>query len=379
MYKYSFKEAHLSKSFCLDKYAEILNLIKTGISFTTIGIPGVGVSFLLRFLASQKVADFIFTDMYTLMTPSKFGCLKSLAKELGIEKEFNKEDALYEAIYKKLEVIVKDCDKLVIIFNRFDHLASVLDERFLSNLRALRNINPDRIVMIFTANRPLYELSPQAVRGTNINFFSKIIYITPFSKKDLLEVSAINPILKEAEIRMGGDHIKEFARLSGGHSQIFQIMLKTEFINNPLLDNFIKLQLRELYEFLPINHKQVVQKIVLKKNIQEIDPYLLNIGYIVKQSEGYRIFSPLLEEYIAAIAPIKLPAKEAKLFRLLKSNIGSIISKEEIFDYVWGRDSENATEWALNALIYRMRKHPAFMASGYYIENHKKLGYSLIK
>lgn len=91
----------------------------------------------------------------------------------------------------------------------------------------------------------------------------------------------------------------------------------------------------------------------------------------------FELFTPLLAEYIKTNFPIKLPVKESKLFKLLRKNIGNIVSKDEIFTSVWGETSE-ATDWALDALIYRLRKHPFIKAQGYIIESHKKVGYTLI-
>ncbi|MBI2597455.1 winged helix-turn-helix domain-containing protein [Candidatus Daviesbacteria bacterium] len=59
--------------------------------------------------------------------------------------------------------------------------------------------------------------------------------------------------------------------------------------------------------------------------------------------------------------------------------MGNVVSKDEIFTEVWGEESENATDWALDALIYRLRKHPFLKAHGYIIESYKKVGYSLIQ
>ncbi len=75
---------------------------------------------------------------------------------------------------------------------------------------------------------------------------------------------------------------------------------------------------------------------------------------------------------------MKLPAKEAQLFKLLRNNIGKVISKDEIFSEVWGNDSE-ASDWALDALIYRLRKHSFMTSHGYIIESQKKVGYTLVQ
>lgn len=75
---------------------------------------------------------------------------------------------------------------------------------------------------------------------------------------------------------------------------------------------------------------------------------------------------------------IKLPPKEALLFSLLKRNEGKAVSKDELFKVIW-QNSDEVTDWSLNALIYRLRKNPTFSSSGYTIESQKKIGYYLLK
>ncbi|MBI2021373.1 winged helix-turn-helix domain-containing protein [Candidatus Daviesbacteria bacterium] len=62
------------------------------------------------------------------------------------------------------------------------------------------------------------------------------------------------------------------------------------------------------------------------------------------------------EEYIKSYIKLNIPAKEAKLLRLVKKNLGKAISKDEISDYIWKDDLDSASNWALNALIYRLIK-----------------------
>ena len=89
-----------------------------------------------------------------------------------------------------------------------------------------------------------------------------------------------------------------------------------------------------------------------------------------------------MEKFIQGNIPLRLPVKEARLFKKLKQHLGQVVSKEAIFNLLWPEDSQDydkASEWALNSLIYRLRKNPYFIQSGYVIENHKKEGFVLIK
>src|SRR3990167_9341979 len=141
-----------------------------------------------------------------------------------------------------------------------------------------------------------------------------------------------------------------------------------------MLDQFVKQQMKSLMGYLDYQQSKQVQKIALGKNVDEVDEYLLGVGMVKTVGSSYQLFTPLLAQYIKENMPIKLPAKEAKLFKLLKNNMGKVVSKDEIFSTVWP-NSEDATDWALDALIYRLRKHPFMLSHGYIIESNKKVGY----
>ncbi len=177
--------------------------------------------------------------------------------------------------------------------------------------------------------------------------------------------------------------LEKLLDLSGGHNQLFRIMLSSQKQHNLLLDQFVKMQLKELVDYLNYHQRKQLQKIALGKTVPEIDEYLLGVGLVKNSSlqpptSNFQLFTPLLAEYIKTHMPVKLPVKEAKLFKLLRKNMGSTISKYEIFQEVWPEDNEDATDWALDALIYRLRKHPFMHANNYIIESHKKVGYTLI-
>jgi len=38
--------------------------------------------------------------------------------------------------------------------------------------------------------------------------------------------------------------------------------------------------------------------------------------------------------------------------------MGNVVSKDDIFATVWSDSPDQASDWALDALIYRLRKHP---------------------
>jgi len=381
---YNFKEAQLGLDFAKEKQAEFKSLINSSISFTVISMPGVGVSYFLKYLSCQDFVYFIYVDLYTLPSLNKHEFYRMFLREIGGNPSGKSDEQVFIDTKEILKKLATSHPKVVIIFSRFDALKKEFDENFLSNLQGLTGIVPDKIVLIFTAIKPIYELTPDAVTGGNLTFYSKILYFKPFNSSDLKKLFLLEHTQKAHA------NLDELIKQSGGHNQLLHIFMNSHKQNNLLLDKFVTLQLKDLLSYLDYQQKKQVTKIALGKIVDDIDEYLLEVGYINQTKKGFSIFSPILAEYVKTNMPHKLPAKEAKLFKLLRKNMGRVTSKDEIFTDVWparnasrseagGDDQpEMATDWALDALIYRLRKHPFIISSGYIIESHKKVGYTLI-
>lgn len=372
--RYHFKEAELGQDFAQDALKDFKNLIDSGVSFVTHSMPGVGASYFLKYLSCQDFAFFIYIDLYELPSLTQHEFYRMFLSDLGGKPAAKTdEQTLLEAkeILKKLSL---QHEKIVIIFSRFDQLKKEFDENFLSNLQSLITVSSGKIVEIFTAIKPLHELAPEAVTGGNLNFYSRSLYFKPFSKKDLKKLLTIDP-----EQRTSEENFERLLELSGGHNQLLHIFLNSQKQQNLLLDQFVRLQLKELIDYLDYHQRKQIQKMAFGKQLDEVDEYLLGVGMVKKEGDHYTLFSPLFAEYIRSYLAPKLPQKEHQLFKLLRQNMGKIVSKDELFQVLWEKDPDKATDWALDALIYRLRKHPFMKAQGYIIESYKKVGYSLIQ
>lgn len=381
---YNFQEKNLGLGFAKEKLADFKRLINGGQSFTVVSMPGVGVSYFLKYLACQDLpagrqdfARFLHIDLYNLPTLSQHEFYRMFHRDLGGKPTSATDEQVFLEIKAKIKKLAEENQKVVIIFSRFDQLKKDLDENFLSNLQSLATMSPGKIVLIFTAVKPLYEMVPEAVTGGNLTFYSKILYFTPYSPKDAKALFLLDHTLK------AHPDLDEIIKLSGGHNQLLNIFINSHKKTNLLLDKFVKLQLRDLYNYLDYNQKKQIQKIATGKAVEDPDEYLIGVGYVKPINHklstiNYQLFSPILQEYIRTNMPTKLPVKEAKLFKLLRNNAGKVVSKDEIFGNVWG-DSEDATDWALDALIYRLRNSQFIKSHGYIIESHKKVGYTLVQ
>ena len=370
--QYNFSEAQLGADFAKEKMAEFKKLIDSPLSFTVVSMPGVGVSYFLKYLACQDFAYFVHVDLYNLPSLNQHEFYRMFLRDTGGDPSGKSDEQVFLDTKEILKRLASKHEKIVIIFSRFDQLKKDLDENFLSNLQSLTNLALGKIVLIFTAIKPLHELSPDAITGGNLTFYSKILYFKPYSKEDLKKLLTIEP----EQVAPDTD-LDKLLELSGGHNQPLHILLNSQKQQNLLLDKFVKLQLKDLYDYLDYQQKKQVQKIALGKTISEVDEYLVGTGVIEQKESGFKLFSPLLAEYLKTNLPVKLPVKEKALFNLLRKNIGKVVTKDQIFQTVWAEE-EDATDWALDALIYRLRKHPFITSHGFIIESHKKVGYALI-
>lgn len=373
-----FKESELGSDFAQDKLRDFQKMIESSQSFTLTSMPGVGASYFLKYLACQNFAFFIHVDLYLLPTLTLHEFYRLLHREVGGKVGPKTDEQVFLETKTSLQNYAQKYHKVVVIFSRFDQLKKELDANFLSNLQSLTTIAPGKIVLIFTSIKPLHELSPDAITGGNLTFYSKYLYFKPYSKEDLKKLLKIEP-----EQLAPGTDLDKLLELSGGHNQLLHILLNSQKQQNLLLDQFVKLQMKGLLDYLGYQQRKQVQKMASAASHPErakrvegsIDEYLLGVGMVTKEGQ---LFTPLLADYIKQNIPIKLPVKEAKLFKLLRKNMGRIVSKDEIFTEVWSENSENATDWALDALIYRLR-NSQLKTHGYIIESHKKVGYTLIQ
>ena len=276
------------------------------------------------------------------------------------------DDSSLSAIKQNIDALCETNERVVMVFNRFDRLAGILDQNLSDNLRYLRS-NHAKMLMIFVTSSPLYETHHQ-ILSDGSKIFTKTVYFKPYEAKDLLQIAHIDSLpMKRA---------REVVELSGGHHSLFHTLMRCQDINNPLSDPTDELIVQQIYSSFNTKRRDVLMAVVEGRHVKP-DEYLSGTG-IVKTSESgqQELFTPLLSKYILKQGSFSLPHKERKLLRLLKQNTGKLVRKRDIFDQIWG--DEVAGDWALNSLVYRLRRHPAFDSNRYTIKSAKKDGYILI-
>lgn len=361
--------------FCPERLAEVKKLIDSSVTTSIIGVPGVGISIFLKYLTTQPFANFIYIDVFGLPNLSTHDLFKALLTKLGGNAKSKSEGELVTECKERLEKLSQINDRVVICFGGFDQLKSSFSQDFFHHLRSIRNVNQQKIVFIFGICRRLETLISEDLMDTDLNMLSSVYYLKPYSKDDLSYLLSIYG----PNMEMSKENLQELLELSGGHFQFLQLLLRSERLNNPASDPFMKLALRNIYQHLTYRQKKIVQKVAVSGTYDKQDDYLTKVGLVIQENGEYKLFSSILESYVKSQTSEKLPTKEAKLFSLLKNRLGKVVSKDEIFESIWKDDSDEASDWALDALIYRLRRHPAFVSKGYLIENQKKQGYTLVK
>lgn len=340
---------------------QIKNSIEMGQCVTVNGMPGVGISLFLKELCEENFAHFYYVDVFALSQITTDTLFKELSRLLGNNDSPNHIEEIQQSLQEKIQ-----SKPIVICFAGFDKLEKNLTKKLFDDLRAIRGIDRSKIIYIFGVCKRIETIIPESVMDSDISMFSKKLYLIPFSSDEC------EYLLQKYGPRVDNEKIT----LSGGHFQLLQLLIQTEFPANPLNDQFIELCLKNIYMHLTIHQRKILQKIADGKIPAKIDPYLASIGIINSNNE---FFSPLFKVFVLNQKSKKIPAKEGKLFRLLKARSGTVVNKTDIFQTVWEGDSSEATDWALDSLIYRLRKNETFQKSGYYIESVKKQGYILFK
>jgi hypothetical protein len=357
--------------FCPETTRSCLKLIKASCSFTLRAMPGLGVSFFLKHMANKPEYYWIPLNLYELSKPTAQSLIKYLANTLGCPIP-GKYESVAHCIEGRIHELTKTHERIVLVFNRFDSLDNATGTLMLNTLRSIRDINREKIVFIFAASKSLAgRLTPQHM--DSFNLFSKEVFLKPFSPRDL----AVLLTLDKSASLVTARSLPRVIALSGGHHSLAQTLLRCQSLDNPLGDPMVRLQLDYLLSCLTPKEIQALLQISSNNNTSCNDS-LVHYGFVLKESSKTRVFTKLMEMHLTTKQAHTLPPKEKALLDLLQHHAPNFVTKDEIIEKLWINTRDGGSEWALTALLYRLRKHPAFIASGNTIMTFKKRGYVLI-
>ena len=353
-----------SDSFCSTMVDDCLGALAEG-TVNLVAIPGAGVTFFVRQLAYRSKDEFISVNSFEMHDFSKAALYNQLSRKLGLTPA-PADHVDLRAIGEALKQRAGNHKKVVLVFNRFDRLGPILDQSFYENLHFLKDVTGGMLVMMFVTAEPVIESAGSGLQEL-LRLVDKTVYFVGYSTTDLQEIMQSN----------GAQDVEPAAYgLSGGHHALLQILMRCQNLDNALSDPMVELLVKDMYLGLSPKRRKDLDAVATGRS-KSVDPFLTDVGYVVTDQGVSRTFTPLLAEYALRQAQGHLPVRERRLLSLLRRNLGRVVSKHEIFDAVWRESDGIASDWALNALVYRLRRHPAFDSQRYSIESHKKQGYIL--
>lgn len=349
--------------------AECQANIEAGQSFNLVSLPGVGVSYFVRFLSGTPPNFYVHINTYEMPEFSKQELFRQLAVKCNPSlKNVTPEDLEPRNIRQSIEQLCQKHKRVVIIFNRFDRLAHTLDQNLIDNLHFLKGLNRNNCVMIFVTARPLTEAHGAHSITT---LLPKTVYFKPYAQADLQHIARLDGLPYKAPKTLAA------LNLAGGHHALFHTLYRCQDIHNPLSDSQVEMQIKQILAPLGARQNEELRALVSGKSAK-LDQYLTDSGLVKPGGDGSaELFSPLVSRYILQAGSFRLPHKERQLLSLLKANKGRMVRKQEIMDKIWG--DEVASDWSLNSLVYRLRRHPAFDNRRMAIKSIKKEGYMLIE
>ncbi len=360
--------------FASTQFGAIKKMLDSGQSTSVIGIPGCGISVFLKQLARQPYGKMIHIDVFSLPSLSSKEFFSNLLEQLGGKSNGKNIEEMIRSCQERLSHILKTDEKVVIVISGFDKLFKDFNNDFFRYLRSLLSIDQSKIVFVFGICKRLETILPTELTNLDLRLLANKYYLKRYSQDDLRYLLDVYG----PKLEIDDQTFKNIVRLSGGHFQFLQLLLQSEYRPTPIQDPFIKLSFENIWSHLSASQKTILRKVATTGEYAKPDIYLTNVGLVIPKGKKFELFSPLFRDGVVGSVSSKLPVKERRLLAILKRYQGRVVPKIEIYDAVW-RGEELGSEWALNALVYRLRKHPAFVTQPYNIENHKKLGYALVK
>ncbi len=401
-----------------DEIEKILEFIKEGNSCQLIGLPGVGRSNLLGFLAynhairakhlgtQENQFHFVMVNFSELKHRSLFDVTKiifltiveslknekrndSYEKANAIFKEslsYQDELILFQGLKSIIDILaIEQKLTIVLLFERFEEYVPMLTADFFTNLRVLRNRAKYHFSVIFSLNRSLEELIEPAMMADFYEFIAGYTIYLPISDIPGNEFR-IAYLEKTTGKMIDPKTIAATTTYTAGHGKLtricMEILLANERNDIPPLDFFLKQKrvqgtLHEIWQALspleqtclssdnPCDHEETdyLNLVGICKN-KAIDIPLLSAFAKGKRLESITskdiIFNPETNTITKgdAVLSDKLTVSEFRLLRFLLENPDHVVEKEAIIRMVWQDTKVTAgvTDQAVDQLIFRLRK-----------------------
>ena len=397
-----------------------------------LGLPGMGMSNVLRFLVAradltEREVTFAYLNCDALEEgPDSEAFFETIAAQLdeqGLVEAPNQAEQGYKRLNSLITRIGGDpLRRIVIVVDQGDSMLSAADKSFYRKLKALADLNK-RVCYIFAASPRLADW----VDPDNLLFAGRRLVVGPLNEGD-----CAGAIAEEAQ-RLGQDFdratAKRLMRLTGGHPGLLRAVSSAvveETISSAVGSEIEEME--EMEERLNLSDPEAVwvERLLERGDIEyrcqkmwnELDPpkqaalhalaggrpdsvaadtltWLQDFGLINEHKGAYKLFSPILTGFAAAQEDffssksvksvsivggkvfrggeeIKLRPLEQKLLACLITKPGQVYTHDEIAWDVW--ETAAVTPDMIAGLVSQLRSR---LGKGY-IRTHYRRGYEFV-
>ncbi len=392
------------------------------------GMPGMGLSNLLRFLVTRtdwgdRNVIIAYLDCDTLDD-----CLDSdvffgeIAREFSNQSPPDKagEDVQGYARLKRyvLDITMDPLDRLVVVVDKTDPILGAADIRFYRKLKALTDLNKG-VCYIFAANpRMLSAIDPE-----NLLFAGRRLVVGPFNERDV--VGAI----REEERRLGREfdltEEKQLARLTGGHAGLLRAISSAvaeggASLSTPeialveclLARADVESRCRRIWQALDAVQQATLSMVANEQPgplARDTLLWLHDFGLVNEREGEWRLFSPIFAGFVSTqsvsafplepvtiVGPTTQIVDEREIVVAGKVYVGSrevdvtplelrliacllreprIYTKQEIVEYVYFEEQGVVEDQRIEDLVRRVRRR----LGDQYIKTHWGRGYEFLR
>jgi hypothetical protein len=313
-----------------------------------LGVPGVGVSNLLRFLVTRTDWDNRRVTFAYLICDALDDCLdhqkffSEIARqfyEQGLGAEPDRNLPGYEQLKRLLQQVEVDpADRLVITVDKVDRMLATADEAFYRRLEVLTDLNK-RVCCIFGAGLALAD----SLISEPLLFAGHKLKVGRFNERDF--AGAVLEEAQRLEVEFDSEAQARLARLTGRHPGLLRTissvvtareldlsLSEAELVERLLAREDVQSRCRRIWQALDPTQQAALQAIVVGQPalvVPKTLAWLRDLG-LVDEGEGtYRLFSPIFEGFVVAQATSARPILPEAPLECVKISKPTLIFRNE--------------------------------------------------
>lgn len=400
-----------SRNFLLKVAQEYFQPLKNHNCATCFFVAGGGKRTLIKFFLQEKsILKEIFTDSYPqtvfvyvdpdeLLEMSNRGYLTLMLDKLTLEANkrklplphLNATNPLTAMKTILLDITARDFN-VIFLLNDFELTLSLSSSIYL-NLEALMSTNKSKITYLFLSSINL--LTPEILSKLhNLKYaVSQTVYYFPLFGKAQIDYQ-LQQIADHLHLTFSQKIKDLLIDLCGGHPQLLKYaaynLAETRFLAQPpkareflRKDKQLHIVCGDIWNSLNSIDKEIVTTVIRNKQLS-VSPstdtdYLLNTKIVVRENgKRYRLFGELFTQFVTEQLPQDklfydartnqiyfgmsscsdlFTLQEFKLLTHLIQHPGKVVSRDEVAEVLWGKDSfDKYSDWTIDKIVSTVRK-----------------------